>query len=386
MIEDRRFHLAGDGPLPDQFIKLALITIELVQIFGPAAHIGGADRLVRFLGVLGLGFIDAGVLGHIIGTVGFADETPRLADSLARNGDAVGPHIGDKPDRLAIDVDAFVQPLGDLHGALGGEIQFARGFLLHGRGGERRRRMAPGLLALDLGNGKRSALDTRLGGLGGGFVADRRTGKLFAVQMRQGAPEFAGAGGEFGAQGPIFHRVEFFDLGFALANEAQGHRLYAPRRAAARQFAPQYRRQGKADQIVQRPARQVRIDQLLVQLPRIGKGFQNGGLGDLVEDDALDLDALQKLLLFEDFLYVPGNGFAFAVRIGRQIQIIGALDGAGDLVHMLFRLGIDFPFHGEVVVRAHGTVLRRQITNVAVAGQHLVSVAKIAVDCFGLGR
>ena len=31
--------------------------------------------------------------------------------------DAIGSHIGDKPDRFAADVDAFIKPLGDVHRA-----------------------------------------------------------------------------------------------------------------------------------------------------------------------------------------------------------------------------------------------------------------------------
>ena len=44
--------------------------------------------------------------------------------------DAVGAHIGDEPDRLAADVDAFIEALGDLHGLGRGEAELARGFLL----------------------------------------------------------------------------------------------------------------------------------------------------------------------------------------------------------------------------------------------------------------
>ena len=35
--------------------------------------------------------------------------------------DAVGAHIGDQPDGLALDVDALVQPLREPHGVGGGK-------------------------------------------------------------------------------------------------------------------------------------------------------------------------------------------------------------------------------------------------------------------------
>ena len=60
----------------------------------------------------------------------------------------VGAHIGDEADLALADVDAFVQLLRDAHGLLRAEAQFARGFLLQGRGRERRRGIALALLAI----------------------------------------------------------------------------------------------------------------------------------------------------------------------------------------------------------------------------------------------
>src|SRR3546814_19320137 len=59
--------------------------------------------------------------------------------------------------RLAVDVDAFIEPLGEAHGVAGAEAELARRFLLQGRGGERRKRIAPHRLALDRGDGERIA-------------------------------------------------------------------------------------------------------------------------------------------------------------------------------------------------------------------------------------
>ena len=63
---------------------------------------------------------------------------------------AVGAHIGDEADGLAVDVDAFVEPLRDAHGVGGREAELAARLLLQRRGGERRRRIAPGGLGLDI--------------------------------------------------------------------------------------------------------------------------------------------------------------------------------------------------------------------------------------------
>ena len=82
--------------------------------------------------------------------------------------------------------------------------------------------------------------------------------------------------------------LEGLDLEFAVADEAQRHRLHAAGRARARQLAPQDRRQGEADEIVERAAREIGID----QRPSIWRGCfmasSTDCLGDGVEHDALD--------------------------------------------------------------------------------------------------
>ena len=61
LVHHRRFHLAGDGTLPDQLVEPELIGIEHLRHLGRMAeHIGRADRLMRLLGVLGDSLIKAG--------------------------------------------------------------------------------------------------------------------------------------------------------------------------------------------------------------------------------------------------------------------------------------------------------------------------------------
>src|SRR4030081_2965336 len=53
-----RFHLAGNGADPDQFIEPRLIGIEPAAHLGRTARqIGRTDRFMRLLGVLGLGLV-----------------------------------------------------------------------------------------------------------------------------------------------------------------------------------------------------------------------------------------------------------------------------------------------------------------------------------------
>ena len=50
----RRRHLTGQRAFPDHIVKLALIGIGGFDLAGIAGHLGGADTLMRLLGVLGL--------------------------------------------------------------------------------------------------------------------------------------------------------------------------------------------------------------------------------------------------------------------------------------------------------------------------------------------
>src|SRR5262249_36933289 len=87
-----------------------------------------------------------------------------------------------------------------------------------------------------------------------------------------------------------------------------------------------------------------------------------------------------------DFEHVPGNGLALAVGVGRQNELLGALDGLGDLREALGCLGIDLPDHPEIVFGVDRAVLGRQVAHVAERGQHLVAGAKIFVDGLAVGR
>src|SRR6185312_1727697 len=126
-------------------------------------------------------------------------------------------------------------------------------------GGERRRRIAADLLALDLGDGKSRRARDRIGGVARRlFVREIVTLELLAVEMRQACGEPVARGvRELDLDGPVFARVECLDLGFALADEAQRNGLDAAGGAAARQLAPQHRRQGESDEIIERAAREI---------------------------------------------------------------------------------------------------------------------------------
>ena len=94
---------------------------------------------------------------------------------------------------------------------------------------------------------------------------------------------------------------------------------------------------------------------------------------------------LDRVLFLQHLEHVPGDRLALAVGVGGQDQLVGALDGAGDIVEALLRLGVDLPDHAEIVLGIDRAVLGREVTDMAERGQHLVAGAKILVDRLGLG-
>ena len=91
-----------------------------------------------------------------------------LADLLAHRSDGflaklhtVGTHIGDQACGLAADIDAFIKPLRNLHCPACRETELSGRFLLKRRGGERRLRVFPNALCLDVGYLQALGLDGR---------------------------------------------------------------------------------------------------------------------------------------------------------------------------------------------------------------------------------
>jgi len=315
---------------------------------------------VGFLRVLGFGHVFARPLGDVLVTKRFGDVASNRGDRLARHLHAVGPHIGDQANRFAAELHTFVKLLGDAHGRLRPHSQLAAGLLLQRAGGERRRRVALHAPPLDMRNGKCAGLDRRLGGVRLLGVVQIELIELAAVQMRQSGGEGRALGrGEHRLNRPVFAGAENLDFGFALADQAQGDGLHAAGAAAARQLAPQHGGQGEAYQIVQRAAGHVGFDQRLIELARMRHGMLHGRFGDFVERDALHVHAFQGVFVVQHGAHVPRNGLALAIRIGGQIEPLGAFESLDDGRHLACAALIGLPIHGEIFVRPHRAVLRR---------------------------
>ena len=113
-----RGHLGCDRALPDQIIKPGLRAFQFAAHgIGAARDIGWADRLMRFLRVLGLGGIFARRGGHVIRPECAFDVITNGGNGFARHGHAIGPHIGD--------VAGLIQSLRGAHGLLRAHAKLA---------------------------------------------------------------------------------------------------------------------------------------------------------------------------------------------------------------------------------------------------------------------
>jgi hypothetical protein len=82
-------------------------------------------------------------------------------------------------------------------------------------------------------------------------------------------------------------------------------------------------------EIVERPARAVRVDQVGIEFARRLHRRQDRRLGDGVERDALDLLG-ERLFEPQHFLNVPADRLTLAIRVSRQDQSVGLLGLVGD--------------------------------------------------------
>ncbi len=181
--------------------------------------------------------------------------------------------------------------------------------------------------------------------------------QLFAVDAEETGVEGRSLGGvETGVEGPVFLLLELLDLALALDDEAEGYGLDASGGEAAADFVPQQRRDLEADEAVEDAAGLLGIDQVPVDFAGMGEGLLHGLLGDFVEGDAMDglgllfAAAASVGVAAQLFGKVRGDGFAFAVGIGREIDGVG---GAGQLFEVgdhLLLAGDDLVLGGEIIV------------------------------------
>ena len=215
--------------------------------------------------------------------------------------------------------------------------------------------------------------------LGRGAIADLGLGSVDPDEV--GIEQRAVGGDEPHRDRPVLAGREASDLPLALHDEAHGDRLDSPGREARAHLAREERAQRVSHQAIDDPARLLRVDEVLVDLPRMGEGMQDGGLGDLAEGDPGELLRRKRCRL----RHVPGNRLALAVEVGGQedpVRVPGRpLDGVDVLPRSLVR---DHVLGREVVLHVHPELalpgVLGQVADVAVGGEHGVVRPEIAFD------
>ncbi len=374
-------HLAGREASPDQPVQAVLLAREtFAHAIGRKAGDTGANGFVRILRV-GAGFEAAGLTVIKLLAVMLLDERPGRRQRILRQTQRVGTHIGDKAHgALTLDVHAFIQLLGDGHGAPRRHTKAARSLLLKRGGDERRRRAAllgPVLDGLHLEGLALDGLDDRFDLL---LVFQFLFLLALAMELRREARAVLLF--KLGVKIPVFLGREVADLLFAVDDHARGHGLHTAGGKPLAHLAPQKRRELIAHDAVKDAARLLRVHQILIDVARMGQALAHNVFRDLVEGDApgFFVRQLQKLL------QMPADGLALAVRVGCEIDGTGALgrlfqlryDRLAPLDGLIMRLKIVFQIH------AHG--IFRQITQMSHRGDHLIVAAKVFLDRPGLGR
>ena len=374
-------HLGGQEPAPDQLIQPVLVLGQApLNPLRVQLHMGGADGLV---GILGTGFGFEGMEASIVvgSTIPAFDKAFRRSHSLVAEPQGVGTHIGDQTQgAFPFHIHAFIQLLGNGHGALGGHVQLPGSLLLQGRGGKRRRcgalllrplhTLHRKLLTGDVSNdGIHLCLVFQLDFLGIAVIpGSKGTGLLHQGQIH--------------VQRPILLGLEGSDFVFPVHHQPGGYGLNSAGRQAPANLLPQQRGQLIAYDSIQNPPGLLGIHQGIVNPPGVLNGLADNILGNFVKSNPVGflLRQLQKLL------QVPGDGLSLPVRVGCQVDGF-RLGGAFAQIRNHIRLILQGKVVGSKVpvnIHAHGAL--GQVPQVAHAGLHHIVRPQIFSNGFRLGR
>jgi len=128
--------------------------------------------------------------------------------------------------------------------------------------------------------------------------------QLFTVELDEPGREHGSALLHPGDHRPVFLGAEQLDFALALNNQPQRHRLHPACALGPGQLAPQYRRQGEAEQVIERAAGEIGVDQILIEFARVLHRLGDSRLGDGIERDPLDMLG-QQLALGEQLADMP---------------------------------------------------------------------------------
>jgi len=83
---------------------------------------------------------------------------------------------------------------------------------------------------------------------------------------------------------------------------------------------------------------------------------------------------------------MPGNGFSFAIEVGREINRFGFAGCFNNFINVLFTALAELVVHGETIINIDGAVSGRQVAYMTIGRQYLEILAEVPVNSFRLGR
>src|SRR5579862_1083639 len=358
---------------------------------------GWPNRLVRTLRFLLL-FKCVGRFGQIILPIFFADIFADFCDRLGRNPRGVGAHVGDETNgAFFAKFHAFGETLRNHHGALDAEAQLARGVLLQLAGREGRRGVAPAFFLVDRTNNPLGLFERDADLFS--FFAVIDLDLLLALAQETRVKGRRLVGGKVGVDRPVLFFLERLDFAFAFDDQAKSKGLHPSGGKTSADLVPKQRGDLISHEAIENAAGLLRINEVLIDRARMFECCLYRAFGNFVEGHTLYAWRSLGLSLFRFFRFllfravfsefirqVRRDGFAFTVRVRREIDGIGG--GS-----KLFQLGDNFFFAGndnvvgrKIVVDIHTQSALGQILDMPERSFHREALTQIFLDGLRLGR
>ncbi len=176
-------------------------------------------------------------------------------------------------------------------------------------------------------------------------VAIRSPSSATRVAWKLRGPSALPCDGEAGLDVPVVGGAERHPLPLPLDHDPGGDRLHPAGGEPGHDLLPQHRGDLVAVEPVEDAAGLLGVDQVPVDLARVGDRRLDGRLGDLVEDHPLD-----RHLGLERLQQVPGDRLALAVLIGGEEDLVDLLGQLDQLVDLLLAVRGDDVERREAVV------------------------------------
>ena len=300
---------------------------DLLRLIVNERRTDGFVRILRACASL----VHIGLYRHIALAEPLADIRDRRVLGFLCNTDGVGTNIRNETHRaFPADVDALIKLLGDHHRALCGKAELSCGLLLHTARGERRRGMARLFTRLQLAHCERRTLDAIQHRLCIRFGAELTLFAVLAVILGVKVL-FAVLFMQMRGDRPVLFRYEIHDLLLAVADDTRRYRLHAASGQSLLHLCPQDGADLVADEPIKHAARLLCIYEPHVDGTHVlDRGFDSVRR-DLVEHNA----ALARGIEVQNVRQMPGDRFTLAVRVGREIDLVGLLGLLADLFQYL---------------------------------------------------